>query len=129
MAGMPPSRVTMTTDSKSQSIRRRRPCLAASVWHYGKRHWRRRQQPGFQKLLFLYCQEIRLDPIRICSIQMGTFSFTSYADRRKLVERGLLEDDDRNWKITAAGRASVAAQSKRIFHRSRREPPAYAVTT
>jgi uncharacterized protein (DUF488 family) len=31
--------------------------------------------------------------------KFGGFSFTSYADKRKLIERGLLLDDESSWKI------------------------------
>jgi len=110
MAGMPPSSVTMTTDSRSQSVQKvpampRRQRLALQLLNaIGGAA----SNLDFQKLLFLYCQEIRLDPpYEFVPYKFGAFSFTSYADRRKLVERGLLEDDDRNWKITAAGRDSV----------------------
>lgn len=58
----------------------------------------------FQKLLFLYCQEAPPEaPYDFVPYKFGAFSFTSYADRRKLIERGLLEDVD-EWKITAEGR-------------------------
>lgn len=58
----------------------------------------------FQKLLFLYCQEVSATaPYDFVPYKFGAFSFTSYADRRKLIERGLLEDED-GWMITAEGR-------------------------
>ena len=45
----------------------------------------------FQKLLFLYCQEVASDaPYDFVPYRFGAFSFTSYADRRKLIERGFL---------------------------------------
>ncbi len=59
----------------------------------------------FQKLLFLYCQESDNNSLyEFVPYQFGAFSFTSYADRRKLVERGLLVDDDSKWQLTAKGR-------------------------
>lgn len=49
----------------------------------------------FQKLLFLYCQEVSASPVyEFVPYKFGAFSFTSYADRRKLVEQGFLEDDE-----------------------------------
>lgn len=62
----------------------------------------------FQKLLFLYCQESStgVAPYDFVPYKFGAFSFTSYADRRKLVERGLLEDEDA-WQITAEGRKVI----------------------
>jgi len=62
----------------------------------------------FQKLLFLYCQESSTGeaPYDFVPYKFGAFSFTSYADRRKLIERGLLEDED-DWQITAEGRKII----------------------
>jgi len=62
----------------------------------------------FQKLLFLYCQESSTGeaPYDFVPYKFGAFSFTSYADRRKLIERGLLEDED-GWEITAEGRKVI----------------------
>lgn len=59
----------------------------------------------FQKLLFLYCQESGLDsPYEFVPYKFGAFSFTSYADRRKLIERGFLADDEHHWRLTEKGR-------------------------
>lgn len=62
----------------------------------------------FQKLLFLYCQESSTGeaPYDFIPYKFGAFSFTSYADRRKLIERGLLDDED-GWQITAEGRKII----------------------
>lgn len=61
----------------------------------------------FQKLLFLYCQEPSSgQPYEFVPYRYGAFSFTSYADRRKLVERGLLVDGD-SWALTDSGRAAA----------------------
>lgn len=70
----------------------------------------------FQKLLFLYCQELKegTAPYDFVPYKFGAFSFTSYADRRKLVVHGLIEDDD-GWQITDAGRKIVAnAEDKQL---------------
>jgi hypothetical protein len=61
----------------------------------------------FQKLLFLYCQTQVAPPYDFVPYRFGAFSFTSYADRRRLVERGLLEADERIWKLSPAGRKTV----------------------
>ncbi len=45
-------------------------------------------------------------PYDFVPYKFGAFSFTSYADRRKLIERGLLEDED-GWQITAEGRKII----------------------
>ena len=57
----------------------------------------------FQKLLFLYCQELGSPPYEFVPYRYGAFSFTSYADCRKLVDRGFLEDTDAAWALTAVG--------------------------
>jgi uncharacterized protein (DUF488 family) len=41
--------------------------------------------------------------------KFGAFSFTSYADKRRLTEAGLLADDENHWQLTDAGR-QVARQ-------------------
>ena len=61
----------------------------------------------FHKLLFLYCQEEAAPTYEFVPYRYGGFSFSSYADKRRLIERGLLEDEERVWKLTEAGRASA----------------------
>ena len=62
----------------------------------------------FQKLLFLYCQEDGAGgAYEFVPYKFGAFSFTSYADWRKLVERGLLADDEELWRLTDEGRKIV----------------------
>lgn len=62
----------------------------------------------FQKLLFLYCEEPTSGrPYDFVPYKFGPFSFTSYADRRKLIERGLLTDTEGEWCLTDAGRKVV----------------------
>jgi hypothetical protein len=64
----------------------------------------------FQKLLFLYCQEPTSGrPYEFVPYRFGAFSFTSYADCRKLVERGLLVDDEQHWHLTDQGRRAVGS--------------------
>jgi uncharacterized protein (DUF488 family) len=58
----------------------------------------------FQKLLFLYCEEHQSQaPYEFVPYKFGAFSFSSYADRRRLMERGLVEENDREWRLTRAG--------------------------
>ena len=68
----------------------------------------------FQKLLFLYCQEVDdTPPYEFVPYRYGAFSFTSYADRRKLIAHGLLEDTA-GWQLTANGRR-VARRERDLF--------------
>lgn len=63
----------------------------------------------FQKLLFLYCRTLDpAPPYEFIPYKFGGFSFTSYADRRKLVAAELLANDDDSWTLTPAGRAAAA---------------------
>jgi len=73
----------------------------------------------FHKLLFLYCQEEVAPTYEFVPYWYGGFSFSSYADKRRLIERGLLEDEERVWKLTEAGRASaeVAPSTKEQMSR------------
>jgi hypothetical protein len=61
----------------------------------------------FQKLLFLYVQEMGHPAYQFVPYKYGAFSFSSYADRRKMVEFGLLEDNDEAWELSAQGRKAV----------------------
>ena len=59
----------------------------------------------FQKLLFLYTKECEEKPsYEFVPYRFGGFSFTSYADKRRLIEMGLLEEDGQQWQLTKAGR-------------------------
>ena len=65
----------------------------------------------FQKLLFLYCREAEGVPTyEFVPYKYGGFSFTSYADKRRLIVQGLLADEEWAWKLTPTGRtvASIA---------------------
>ena len=69
----------------------------------------------FQKLLFLYTREWEQEPsYEFVPYQFGGFSFTSYADKRRLIERGLLVDDDQRWELSAIGRTT--ARGERELH-------------
>ncbi len=67
----------------------------------------------FQKLLFLFCEEhAGVAPYEFIPYKFGAFSFSSYADRRKLAQRGLIEENDREWLLTSDG--EVAAKGLEI---------------
>jgi hypothetical protein len=66
----------------------------------------------FQKLLFLYTRECEVTPsYDFVPYKFGAFSFTSYADKRKLVAEGLLAEDDSVWTLTDTGRAEARRQA------------------
>jgi hypothetical protein len=62
----------------------------------------------FQKLLFLYCMNVeRIPSYEFVPYKFGGFSFTSYADKRRLTDNGLLDDTERTWKLTRAGKTAA----------------------
>jgi hypothetical protein len=62
----------------------------------------------FQKLLFLYCMERDGETLYdFVPYNYGAFSFTSYADRKKLNLAGLTSEDDDGWRMTREGREVV----------------------
>jgi len=65
----------------------------------------------FQKLLFLYTQTEQTPSYEFVPYKFGGFSFTSYADKRRLAEAGMLTDDDQQWELTPAGRALARKQA------------------
>lgn len=79
----------------------------------------------FQKWLLLYCRTLPQPVYDFVPYKYGGFSFTSYADRRKLTAHGLLEDNDNFWQLTAAGRA-VTAQWGAICEQTERFARQYA---
>jgi uncharacterized protein (DUF488 family) len=61
----------------------------------------------FQKLLFLYTHEWESEPsYEFVPYHFGGFSFTSYADKRRLTERGYLAENESEWELTANGRTA-----------------------
>jgi hypothetical protein len=59
----------------------------------------------FQKLLFFYTQECeKTSSYEFVPYKYGGFSFTSYADKRRLMEAGLLAQNDQQWALTDSGR-------------------------
>ncbi len=74
----------------------------------------------FQKLLFLYTREWETEPsYDFVPYQFGGFSFSSYADKRRLIERGLLVDDEQRWELTEAGRTAILP-SRALRERAKR---------
>lgn len=65
----------------------------------------------FQKLLFLYTRKQETPSYEFVPYKFGCFSFSSYADKRRLVERGLLENDADQWKLTSEGRTTIRKRS------------------
>lgn len=62
----------------------------------------------FQKLLFLYCREVEPTTIyEFVPYRFGGFSFTSYADKRRLMKQGLLAEGERCWRLTPKGQAAA----------------------
>jgi Protein of unknown function, DUF488 len=61
-------------------------------------------QTDFQKLLFLYSHEAEDEPsFEFVPYRFGCFSFASYADKRRLISLGLLENDETTWRLTETG--------------------------
>lgn len=74
----------------------------------------------FQKLLFLYCKQLctdtdgpRISPYEFVPYRFGAFSFTCYADRRRLMEQGLLMDDSQKWVLSEHGTGIAEASHDR----------------
>jgi hypothetical protein len=66
----------------------------------------------FQKLLFFYTQECEKTPTyEFVPYKFGGFSFTSYADKRRLMEAGLLVEDDQHWELTDSGRKTARKEA------------------
>lgn len=66
----------------------------------------------FQKLLLLYTKEREEQPsYDFVPYQFGGFSFTSYADKRRLIERGLLERDEHRWALSESGNRLASEDS------------------
>lgn len=62
----------------------------------------------FQKLLFLYTREPSVDgAYEFVPYRFGAFSFTLYADKRKLTEQGFLVPSDQQWTLTPSGTARL----------------------
>lgn len=74
----------------------------------------------FQKLLFLFTHEWETEPsYEFVPYHFGGFSFTSYADKRRLVERGLLAEHDSQWELTETGRMAARRERPLLARASR----------
>lgn len=65
----------------------------------------------FQKLLFLYTRQEQTPSYEFVPYKFGCFSFTSYADKRRLTEKGLLVPDEYHWKLTPEGKMVARTRS------------------
>lgn len=66
----------------------------------------------FQKLLFLFSKDTADPPLyEFVPYRFGAFSFTSYADRLKLIERGLLVRSSDHWELSADGKVATCSES------------------
>jgi len=62
----------------------------------------------FQKLLMLYTLEYETEPsYDFVPYRFGGFSYSSYADKRRLIEHGLLEEDEHHWVLSERGKQIV----------------------
>lgn len=65
----------------------------------------------FQKLLFLFSREAADPPLyEFVPYKYGAFSFTSYADRLKLIEKGILIRSSDHWELSANGEAAICSE-------------------
>jgi len=58
----------------------------------------------FQKLLFLHCREQEEPAYEFVPYRFGGFSFTSYADKRKLIAGEMLAETPKRWMLTEKGK-------------------------
>lgn len=66
----------------------------------------------FQKLLFLFSKETAEPTLyEFVPYKYGAFSFTSYADRLKLIEKELLVRSIDGWELSADGKAAICQES------------------
>lgn len=66
-----------------------------------------------QKLLFLWTRDSSEvePPFDFVPYKSGAFSFTSYADKRKLMEKGFLADEEKEWVLTPVGKARIRKET------------------
>lgn len=66
----------------------------------------------FQKLLFFYTQDCEKTPTyEFVPYKFGGFSFTSYADKRRLMAAELLVQSDLRWELTDLGRQAARKEA------------------
>lgn len=77
------------------------------------------QSTDMQKLLFLYTHEWETKPsYEFVPYSFGGFSFSSYADKRRLIERGLLINDEHRWGLTLEGK-KAAQEASELLNQTR----------
>jgi len=75
----------------------------------------------FQKYLFLYTQEYERTPsFEFVPYRFGCFSFQSYADKRRLIEVGVLHDTD-EWRLKGAVVQSSIDLGDDLYERFRKK--------
>ncbi len=98
----------MTSRPQPTTLPKRQAALLALLDAFGRRSTRL----DFQKRLFLFCQEHgAAAPYEFVPYRFGAFSFTSYADHRRLSESGLLAADAPDWQLTDRGRNLLNARA------------------
>ncbi len=71
----------------------------------------------FQKWLFFYIQAHEpVPPYEFVPYRFGGFSFSSYADKRRLIQKGFLADNDQRWQLTNVGRDAARTHADRSPH-------------
>lgn len=94
----------MATSTPLARLYRRHRYLLALLEAIGGRA----SNTDFQKLLFLFSKETADPPLyEFVPYKYGAFSFTSYADRLKLIEKGLLIRSSDHWELAADGEAAI----------------------
>lgn len=75
----------------------------------------------FQKYLFLYTKEYERTPsFEFVPYRFGCFSFQSYADKRRLIEVGMLHDTD-EWRLKGAVAQSSIDLDDDLYQRFRKK--------
>ncbi len=98
----------MTTSTPTARLYRRHRYLLSLLEAIGGQA----SNTDFQKLLFLFSKESDEPPLyEFVPYKYGAFSFTSYADRLKLIEKGLLNRSIDGWELAADGRAAICLDS------------------
>lgn len=65
----------------------------------------------FQKLLFFYVHDCEKEhSYDFVPYKYGAFSFTSYADKRRLIDAGLMTNNDQQWELTDSGRETACRE-------------------
>jgi len=65
----------------------------------------------FQNLLLLWSHEHKTPPYDFIPHRLGGFSFTTYADKKSLIQKEALEDREDCWIITNGGRSLISGST------------------